>query len=104
MFKVDFGRFVNHHANYYTPDGTLLEFGEKSYPPLTSHKERMPDNLPYMILLAETLSKGIPFLRVDFYNVQQKIYFGELTFYPASGFGRFTSNEWDRKLGGLLVL
>lgn len=36
-----------------------------------------------------------PFLRVDFYNVEGKIYFGELTFYPASGLGKWTTEEAD---------
>lgn len=33
FFKIDFGRFVEHHANYYSPEGQLLPFGEKSFPP-----------------------------------------------------------------------
>ena len=41
-----------------------------------------------MIVIAEKLSDGFKFLRVDLYNVKGKIYFGELTFYPAAGMGR----------------
>ena len=54
--------------------------------------------------LAEKLGKGHPFLRVDFYNVQGKIYFGELTFFPASGFGKFVPEKWDLTLGSWLEL
>lgn len=48
---------------------------------------------------AARLSKGIPFARVDFYEVSGKLYFGEITLYPASGFEGFVPPEWDKKLG-----
>ena len=57
-----------------------------------------------MISLAERLSKNEPFLRVDFYNVEGKIYFGELTFYPASGFGKWTPDKADEMIGEYLKL
>ena len=85
FFKVDFGRFVEHHANYYSLDGTLLSFGEKGLLPLANADIAFPKNLSDMIKLSEALSANMPFLRVDLYNVSGKIYFGELTFYPASG-------------------
>ena len=55
-----------------------------------------------MIALAKRLSKNEPFLRVDFYNVNGKIFFGELTFYPASGLGKWTTEEADMKIGEYL--
>ena len=64
----------------------------------------LPSNLSEMIRLAETLSANYKFLRVDLYNVNGKIYFGELTFYPAAGMGAFIPEEWDEKLGNLLAL
>lgn len=57
-----------------------------------------------MISLAEKLSANEPFLRVDFYNVNGKIFFGELTFYPASGLGKWTTEEADMKVGLFLNL
>ena len=101
-FKIDFGRFVEHHANYYSPAGQLLPFGEKAFEPDPNHIEIMPENLNEMISIVEKLSEGFKFLRVDLYNVKGKIYFGELTFYPASGMGAFVPEEWDEKLGSLL--
>lgn len=83
FFKVDFGRFREHHANYYSPDGKLLEFGEFDCPPIHSYPVKLPHNLSEMITIAEKLSQGHPFIRVDLYNVDGRIYFGELTFYPA---------------------
>ena len=103
-FKIDFGRFVEHHANYYSPSGELLPFGEKGLEPDPTHMEVMPDNLVKMIAIAERLSAGFKFLRVDLYNVKDKIYFGELTFYPAAGMGAFVPEDWDGKLGTLLKI
>ena len=98
-FKVDFDRFIEHHANYYDKDKNLLKFGEADYPPIYRREIEMPSNIDIMIDFAEQLSRNIPFLRADFYDVDGKTYFGELTFYPASGFGKFTSEEWDNVLG-----
>lgn len=104
FFKIDFGRFVEHHANYYSPKGDLLPFGEVACQPDINHVENMPNNLSEMIRLAETLSANYKFLRVDLYNVNGKIFFGELTFYPAAGMGTFIPEEWDEKLGNMLAL
>ena len=104
FFKIDYGRFVDHHANYYDRDANLLPFGELRMPPVEGHVELIPDNLDEMIRLAEKLSQGMSFVRVDLYNVNSSIYFGELTFYPASGFGPFTSKEWEYRVGEYLVL
>lgn len=60
-----------------------------------------PINFDLMKDIASKLATGFPFVRVDLYNVNGKIYFGELTFYPASGFGQFTPDEWDFKIGNL---
>lgn len=104
FFKVDFGRFVEHHANYYTTEGELLDFGEKGLEPDPNYPIELPNNLNMMISLAERLSENEPFLRVDFYNVKGKIYFGELTFYPASGMLPWTADECDYRLGNMMTL
>lgn len=63
-----------------------------------------PHNLEKMIELANKLSKNIPFLRVDFYEVNKMIFFGELTFFPAGGFSGFEPAERDYKLGKMIKL
>lgn len=63
-----------------------------------------PQLLDEMIQIARIFSKGIPFLRVDLYEISRKIYFGELTFFPAGGFEAFEPEEWDEKIGEWLVL
>lgn len=102
FFKVDFGRFIEHHANYYDINGKLLEFGEAEVTPDPNRKISLPQNINDMIYLAEKLSAGEPFLRVDFYNVGGIIYFGELTLYPASGLGKWTIPNADKMIGSYL--
>ncbi len=103
-FKVDFDRFISHHANYYSREGTLLEIGEQVCPPDHHKMIRIPDNIDEMIELAETLTQGYPFLRADFYDVDGNIYFGELTFFPDSGMGKFTYKDNDMLLGSWITL
>ena len=55
-----------------------------------------------MLDIAKKLSRNFPFVRVDLYNVNGKIYFGELTFYPWSGYVKFIPEEFDSHLGSLL--
>lgn len=104
VFKIDFNRYSNHQANYYTKDKKLLPFGEVVCPPDLQKEMYFPSNLNKMIELSECLSHNIPFARIDFYNVNGKIYFGEITFFPASGFGAFTSEEFNHELGEMLSL
>lgn len=63
-----------------------------------------PKNYDKMVEFAEKLSKDIPFVRVDFYEVNGQIYFGELTFYPGSGFEEFTPETYDELLGSWIKL
>lgn len=63
-----------------------------------------PSKYELMIDICRKLSKDIPFIRVDLYVINELIYFGELTFFPASGIGIFTPIEWTSKLGDLLTL
>lgn len=63
-----------------------------------------PGSLDEMISIAKVLSANIPFVRIDLYLINKKIYFGEITFYPSSGFGKFKPAEWDAILGSLVKL
>lgn len=63
-----------------------------------------PKNMDRMFDIASQLSKGIPFVRVDMYNIGGRIIFGEMTFYPASGFDRNRLPETDQYFGNLINL
>ncbi len=103
-YNVDFDRFINHRANYYMPDGKLLKLGKKACPPDFSREIPYTKNLEKMKKLASVISSGHPFLRVDFYDVDGKIYSGELTFYPGGGFSEFLCEDDDIMLGSWLTL
>lgn len=104
FFKVDFGRFVEHHANYYSPEGELLDFGEVNVPRMPEVTLEIPSNISEMIKIAEGLSKGMPFLRVDLYDINGNIKFGECTFYPASGTGPWEPIGTENWMGELIRL
>lgn len=84
------------HVTFFDRDWNVMPF-ERHYP---SVKEGLPKPFNYekMIELAEILAKDIPFVRVDFYEVENKIYFGELTFFPGSGYEEFLPVKWDKIL------
>lgn len=103
-FKIDFDRFIDHRANYFDVDGNLLETGETVCPPDFARKIEMPKNLKAMLDMSEKLSKNIAFNRVDFYECDDKMYFGELTFYPNSGFGEFIKKTTDLEMGTWIEL
>lgn len=63
-----------------------------------------PKGIEKMFDLASTLSKDIPFVRVDMYNIDGEIYFGEMTFYPASGFDGNLLPETDVFFGNMIKI
>ena len=63
-----------------------------------------PRYLDLMKEFAGILSKNTYFCRIDFYEINNKLYFGEITFYPLSGFGIFRPNEWNTIIGNLIEL
>jgi hypothetical protein len=63
-----------------------------------------PEHFQRMKELAAKLSKGMSHVRVDLYEVNGKIYFGEFTFYHCSGMLPFKPEKWDRVLGDWLIL
>lgn len=84
-------------VTFFDNNWNILPF-ERHYPKST-RPIAQPENFNEMVLLAEKLSLDIPFVRVDFYDIDGKIYFGEMTFFPGCGFEEFTPEEWDYKLG-----
>ena len=63
-----------------------------------------PKHLDDMIRICRILSRGMKFSRVDLYVIDDKEYFGEITLYPAAGFGEFTPEDWNERLGDLIKL
>jgi lipopolysaccharide biosynthesis glycosyltransferase/glycosyltransferase involved in cell wall biosynthesis/acetyltransferase-like isoleucine patch superfamily enzyme len=103
---VDFDRYHGHKRNVYDLEHNLLPV--KILHPLkmkdSNFKDEKPTTWDKMIELSEILSQGFNFVRVDFYSVDDKIYFGEMTFTSASGVEPILPEEFDRKLGDLIKL
>ena len=95
--QVDSDRQTGHKKNLYDKNWNLLPF-EHNFPRPNKVDEK-PDKLEEMVSLAKKLGEDFKYVRVDFYYVNNKVYFGELTFTPSSGFGKFEPREWDFKLG-----
>lgn len=104
FFKVDFNRQTIHRANYYNLDWVLLPFYEVVCPCDSERTFLKPPHFDQMVNIASCLSRGMPFVRIDLYNVNGKIYFGEITFFPNSGMGKIEPEEWDFRLGEYLKL
>lgn len=65
---------------------------------------KKPIKFKKMKLLAKKLAQNMAFVRIDFYEFDGKVYFGEITFFPASGFERFDPKKWDRIFGDMIDL
>lgn len=63
-----------------------------------------PESFDQMKYIASILSQNIPFSRIDLYEINGHCYFGEITFFPAGGMGVFRPDEWNYRLGDLIVL
>lgn len=90
------------NVTFFDMNWEIMPF-ERHYP-RSNYEIKRPKNFQKMVELAEKLSHDIPFVRVDFYEVDGKIYFGELTFYPGSGYEEFTPVSYDYLLGSWIKL
>lgn len=100
--QVDLDRAAKHERNFYDLEWIRLPFG-LCYPQAERDVDK-PKNLNLMINLAKKLSNDFEFVRVDFYEVEEKVVFGELTFYPGNGLEIFTPEKYDIELGSFLNL
>lgn len=103
FIEVDFDRFENHAMNFYDRKWNLLDLKKGKYPNYSKELKK-PDNLEEMIEIAEKLSGELPFARVDLYDVDGKIYFGEITLTPAGGLTPFTPLSKDLEIAKMIDL
>ena len=94
---LDADRYIGHKRNVYDREWNDLHV--LSDCPAVDREIPKPQNLDELLKVAEKLSEGFPYVRVDLYDVDNKIYFGELTFYPWSGYVQFEPDEWDTIFG-----
>ncbi|WP_338733813.1 ATP-grasp fold amidoligase family protein [Mangrovimonas cancribranchiae] len=99
--QVDIDRQTNHKRNLYDAHWNLMHV---TWIYDTGEEIQKPKHYDRMIKLGEIFAKDFCYLRVDFYHVNDKIYFGELTFHAESGCGTFTPEHYDLDLGNKLQL
>lgn len=103
--NVCIGRFSGHKQFLcFDENWQLLPFTCDSLHVADDFKLEKPENIEEMFNLAAELSKGFPYVRVDLYNVNGKIYFGELTFFDFAGFSGPYTYEAQKKIGEWLLL
>lgn len=99
---VDASRYIDHKRNFYDIDWSFRDVSS-DHENFGDSMER-PEGYDEMVAVAAKLAEGFPFVRVDLYNIEGRIYFGELTFYPWSGYVQFTPDEFDFELGEKFIL
>lgn len=94
---ITFDRYGDPYEKHFDKKFQPLDLwnGCKQFP----GKVEKPKNYDEMIQIAEILSQGLDFIRVDLYNIDGRIYFGELTCYPSGGSDRFIPREYDFLFG-----
>jgi hypothetical protein len=101
FIQVDVGRFTDHRRNIYDLNWNMLDVVLKYK---NNGTIEVPENLDEMISVAERLSAGLVFCRVDLYSFDKKIIFGEMTFYPGSGTEKITPDKYEYLWGEYLDL
>ena len=107
LVQTDVDRFVNHDMQYFSPD--WQQRGDILHALSDREPTKKPENFDLMLSLAERLADGFPHVRVDWYNINGRPYFGEMTFYTGGGFDPFYAlesqpDQLDCELGDLFVL
>lgn len=99
---VDADRYDGHTRNFYSPDWVKQDLFNR-HPNIPREIPR-PEHLSEMLEVARKLSKGIPHVRVDLYEVSGRVYFGETTFFHGYGMEVFRPREFEKHLGDLIPL
>ncbi len=99
---VDADRYDGHTRNYYSPDWVKQDIFNR-HPNIPRDIPR-PDHLDEMLEVARKLSRGIPHVRVDLYEANGRVYFGETTFFHGYGMEVFRPREFEMHLGDLIPL
>lgn len=103
LIRVDTDRFTHHKMDFYDCKWKRIEDAGMGYP-ISNRNLEKPSCLDMLLVYAKKLSSPFKHARVDFYIVGDRIIFGEITFTNGAGFDRFSSYEFDLKLGQFLDL
>lgn len=100
LLQYDYDRFEDHARTVFSEDLEMLPYSIQ-YKNKFRRLQR-PEGYDQMLVIAKALAKGFWYARVDLYNVDGRIYFGEITFAPDGGFARFSERRFDHEWGALL--
>lgn len=103
LVEIDYNRFKGHMRTVYDTDWNLVNV-RIQYPTDKNRNFNKPAVLGELLDLSRKLAVGTPHLRTDFYIVNDKIYFGELTFFHGSGFEKIYPIEFDKLMGDWIIL
>ena len=95
---LDIDRFTNHKRNIYDVEW-IDQHVISDHPCIDDRTFEKPKNYERMVEIATKLSEDFPAVRVDLYNINGRIYFGELTFFPWSGYVQFNPDSFDFEMG-----
>jgi len=98
-----FARGRGYTQTFYDREWNKLDISQKGLAP-TNQIRKKPRNLEKMLELSEIIAKDMYHARIDWYSIDDKLYFGEITFYDGSGFTKFDNTEDDIFLGNLIKL
>lgn len=101
--QVFFDRHTSEKTVFYNMNWEKQEIGRPNIEPYKGEYPQ-PQNFSLMMELARKLAKNLPYARIDLYDVMGHVYFGEITFFPASGFNPFVPDRWDLIWGDLIKL
>ena len=103
FLQIDMGRGVEDHKVFYDLNWKKLPF-TKGKGKLFDGELKQPDNFADMVDITKKLAEGFPFVRVDLYNIEGRIIFGEMTFYPGDGRQEFRPDKFNKVLGDYMEL
>ena len=104
LIQVDFDRFSDHHRhNYYNLNWEYWDV-QILCPSAPEIKVEKPEKLEELLEMSRILSKGCPHVRTDFYLINGKIYFGEITFYHQGGYAEITPESFAYEMGSWIKL
>jgi len=105
FFDIMSNRFrKNYHINSYDINNKFINLRLKKNEKIPEKLDDIPENIELMKEYAEKLSKDFKFVRVDFYNVNKKIYLGEMTFSPRAGVRFYEEDSKELYIGNFLDL
>ncbi|POO85651.1 ATP-grasp fold amidoligase family protein [Clostridium sp. 3-3] len=103
IIRVDTDRFTDHKMDFFDINWNRIEDGNMGYP-VSGRDLEKPPCLESMLEYAKKLSNPFYHARVDFYIVNNKVIFGEITFTNGAGFDKCSSYEFDKRLGDWLII